>query len=310
MTLNCRHILQKAPLTESGNTRLKELFPIVSNDDLDDFREQVCGVVTTGGFPVDAALIENLPLLEVIVTRGVGFDHIDLDAAQKRGVVVSNTPGVLTDCVADLAFGALIAVSRRLVAADHFVRSRQWLHGKFPLTQKISGKRLGVVGMGRIGRALSRRARGFDMTVRYNSRTKKSDCPEGYEPSLLKLAEWSDFLVICAPGGAATQSLVSTAVLKALGSTGFLVNIARGSLVDEIALIQALRQGTIAGAALDVFAEEPQVPQDLIEMNNLVLLPHIGSSTRETFAAMEALLIDNLQSFFDDGKLLTPVAGG
>ena len=303
-------ILQNAPLTLAGDVRLRELFTVVSKSEIGDCREQICGLVTTGGVPVGASLINSLPSLRVVATRGVGFDHIDLKATQERGILVSNTPAVLSDCVADLAFGALIAVSRQLLQADRFVRRGQWLQGKFPLTQKVSGKRLGVVGIGRIGRAVAQRAHGFNMTVRYHSRRQHADCLEDYEPSLMKLAEWADFLVVCAPGGEETLNLISTEVLGALGKDGFLINISRGSLVDEVALVQALRQNAIAGAALDVFANEPRVTQGLIKQDNVVLLPHIASSTQETFAAMEDLLIDNLKSFFTSDSLLTPVAKG
>lgn len=302
-------ILQIAPLTADGNKQLEGMFRRVTYDDLEVYYRQVRGLVTAGGVAVDAELIGQLPSLEVIATRGVGFNHIDLEAARARGIVVSNTPGVLTDCVADLAIGALIATSRRLLVADRFVRAGQWLEDRFPLTDKVSGKRLGIVGMGRIGRAIARRARGFDMEVRYHSRTCRTECPEVYEPVLEALADWADFLVICAPGGDSTRGLVSAAVLDALGPNGFLVNVARGSLVDERALVEALGQGRIAGAALDVFAREPRVPQELLTMDQVVLLPHIASSTVETFAAMENLLLENLQSYFTAGTLLTSVEG-
>lgn len=303
-------ILQNAPLTPTGNARLRELFAVVSKAELNACREQIAGLVTTGGVPVNAALIDSLPSLRVIATLGVGFDHIDLSAARKRGIPVSHTPGVLSDCVADLAFGALVAVSRQLLQADRFVRQEQWLQGRYPLASRVSGKRLGIVGLGRIGCAVAQRAKGFDMVVRYHSRHRKVDRPEGYEPSLSALAEWADFLVVCAPGGETTRHLISHEILVALGKNGFLINVSRGSLVDEGALIRALETGTIAGAALDVFADEPRVPEELIGLNNVVLLPHIASSTQETFTAMEDLLLDNLQSFFRDGRLVTPVPGG
>ncbi len=303
-------ILQCAPLTKTGDARLREHFRVVSRVDLQDFREQVSGVVTTGGVQVDASLIDRLPSLKVVVTRGVGFDHLDIEALKRRGISVSNTPGVLSDCVADLAFGALIAVSRQIVNADCFVRQGGWLQGKYPLTHRVTGKRFGIIGMGRIGRAVLQRARGFNMDVRYHSRACKDDCDVTYESSLENLAHWADYLVVCAPGGSETRNLVSVDVLAALGPDGFLVNIARGSLVDESALISALTHKTIAGAALDVFVDEPQVPQELIALENVVLLPHIGSGTRETFTAMEDLMIENLKSFFSRGTLLTPVEKG
>jgi lactate dehydrogenase-like 2-hydroxyacid dehydrogenase len=266
------------------------------------------GLVTSGGVGADKALIAALPSLQVIASRGVGYDKIDLDAARTHGVVVSNTPDVLTDCVADLALGAMISISRKICLADRFVRHGQWLNGKFPLTTRFSGKKLGVVGLGRIGKAIAKRAEGFAMHIRYHARKRVDGSEYDYENSLVRLTEWADFLVICTPGGDQTRHLISKDVLGALGENGFLVNISRGSVVDEEALVSALQNHAIAGAALDVFAKEPQVPAALFDLDNVLLLPHIASSTRETFAAMEGLVLENLRSFFKDGRLLTPVS--
>lgn len=308
---NMNHtILLNAPLTIESNLRLQELFNVVSRSELEIFKDKIKGLVTTGGVKVDAELISSLPYLEVISTRGVGFDHIDLEATCKRGIVVSNTPEVLTDCVADLAFGGLIAISRQIVQADSFVRNGKWMINKFPLTTKVSGKRLGIVGFGRIGQAVAKRASAFNMEIRYFSPTKKVECQESYESSLLELAKWADYLVICAPGGESTRNIISLNILEALGPSSFLINISRGSLVDEIALIKAIQQEKIAGAVLDVFSHEPQVPKELIDSNKVILFPHIGSSTQETFLAMENLLIQNLQKYFTIGTLLTPVKEG
>lgn len=300
-------ILQNADLTLNGNIRLRELFDVVSRNELATYKEHIKGIVTIGGTAVNAELIEALPALKVISTRSVGFDHIDLEAARKRGIIVSNTPGVLSDCVADLAFGALIAISRQLLQADHFVRSGQWLLGRFPLTTKVFGKRLGIVGMGRIGQTIAKRASGFDMQVRYFSRSRKVECPQTYEPSLLCLAKWADYMVLCAPGGESTRNMISREILQALGPTSFIINVARGSLIEESVLLQTLNEGKIAGAVLDVFAKEPHVPKELIESNKVMVLPHVASNTRETFAEMEDLLIRNLQNYFTTGTLLTPV---
>jgi lactate dehydrogenase-like 2-hydroxyacid dehydrogenase len=264
-------------------------------------------VVTAGGVPVREDLLNVLPALQVIATRGVGYEHIDWAVAQARGIAVGNTPGVLTDCVADFAFGALIAVARQLAAADRFVRRGDWLKERYPLTTRVSGKRLGIVGLGRIGQAVLRRAKGFNMSIRYHSRHPVQQTEADYVVSLLDLATWADFLVVCVPGGDATRNLISAAVLEALGPKGFLINVARGSVVDEEELVSALEKGKIAGAALDVFQREPQVPQALADLDNVLLLPHIASNTKETFAAMEELLLDNLHSFFTTGRLLTPV---
>jgi lactate dehydrogenase-like 2-hydroxyacid dehydrogenase len=266
------------------------------------------GLATSARFGADRALIGALPRLAVIANFGVGVDTIDLDAARERGIAVSNTPDVLTDCVADLAFGLLIDVARRLSAADRFVRRGDWPKGPFPLATKVSGKTLGIVGLGRIGAAIARRAGGFDMPVRYHNRRPVADSPYGYEPSLTALAAWSDFLVIACSGGPSTRHLVSRPVIDALGRDGFLVNISRGSVVDEAALVEALVAGRIAGAALDVFADEPKVPAELCGLDHVVLLPHIASATRETRQAMADCVLANLRNWFDHGRLLTPVA--
>jgi len=308
-------LLQVGRLTAAGEAQLSARYAVTP---LWEYADQGAllarqgasfrAVVTAGGAPVRAKLIDALPALQVIGTRGVGFEHIDRQAALARGIAVSNTPGVLTDCVADLAFGALIAAARRLAAADRFVRRGDWRKARYPLTTRVYGKRLGIVGMGRIGQAVARRAVGFAMTVRYHSRRPVPQCAAGYAASLHELADWADFLVVCVPGGDATRKLISAAVLDALGPEGFLINVARGAVVDEAALIGALAQGKIAGAALDVFKREPDVPQALMDLDNVLLLPHIASSTKETFAAMETLLLDNLNSFFATGRLLTPVS--
>jgi len=265
-------------------------------------------VATSARYGADRALIEALPSLKVIASFGVGTDTIDLDAARARGVAVSNTPEVLNDCVADLAFGLLLDVARRLSAADRFVRRGDWLEGGFPLATKVSGKKLGIVGLGRIGAAIAKRGGGFDMTVRYHNRRPVEGSPHGYEASLPALAAWADFLVVACSGGPATRHLVSAEVIDALGPQGFLVNIARGSVVDEAALVAALLAGRIAGAALDVFEHEPNVPPALFGLDNVVLLPHIASGTHETRQAMADCVLANLTSWFDDGRLLTPVA--
>jgi hydroxypyruvate reductase len=265
-------------------------------------------VATSARFGADRALMDALPRLAVIANFGVGVDTIDLDAARNRGIAVSNTPDVLTDCVADLAFGLLIDVARKLSAADRFVRRGDWLKGQFPLATRVSGKRLGIVGLGRIGAAIAKRAGGFDMPVRYHNRRPVDDAPYGYEASLQALADWADFLVVACSGGPSTRRLVSREVLEALGVGGFLVNISRGSVVDEAALVEALVAGGIAGAALDVFEDEPRVPPALLGLDTVVLLPHIASATRETRRAMADCVLANLRSWFDHGRLLTPVA--
>jgi hydroxypyruvate reductase len=265
------------------------------------------GLVTSGRAGADAALLAELPALRVIANFGVGCDAIDLETARHRGIAVANTPDVLTDCVADLALGLLIDVARRISAADRFVRRGDWLRASFPLTTRVSGKRLGILGLGRIGSAIARRAAGFDMEVRYHGRRPVPGVAYGFEETPVGLARWADFLVIAAAGGEATRGLVSSDVIDALGPDGFLVNVSRGTIVDEPALVRALREHRIAGAALDVYADEPRVPDELLALDNVVVLPHVGSATRETRLAMGNLVLANLRSFFATGRLVTPV---
>lgn len=265
-------------------------------------------LVTSARVGADAALMKALPELKVISSFGVGYETIDIDAAKRQGVVVSNTPDVLNDCVADLAFGLMIDVARGISFGDRFVRRGDWLRNvAVPLATQVSGKRLGILGLGRIGQAIARRSIGFNMEVRYHSRRPVNDVSWQYESSAAALAEWADFLVVACAGGPATRHLVSGEVIEALGPKGFLVNISRGSVIDEEALVKALAEKRIGGAALDVYENEPRVPEELFSMDNVVLLPHVGSGTHETRAAMGNLVLSNLRSFFESGRLVTPV---
>lgn len=269
----------------------------------------ITAIVTSANFGANAELINALPDLKAICSWGVGYETIDVDAATQRGIQVSNTPDVLTDCVADLAWGLMIAGSRRMGQGERFVRAGQWgqVHGGIPLGTRVSGKKLGIVGLGRIGDAIARRGIGFDMEVRYHNRRKRDDVSYGYEASLVDLAKWADFLVVATVGGASTRHLVNQEVLEALGSKGLIVNIARGPVIDEKALVQALETGKLGCAALDVFEHEPNVPQALINSDNAVVLPHIGSATYETRMGMENLMLENLQAYFDTGRVVTSV---
>ena len=267
----------------------------------------VVGMATTGAFGAKAGLIDALPNLKVIACRAVGYDSIDVARAKERGIAISNTPDVLSDCVADVGFGALIAIARQFGAAERFVRRGDWLHGRYPLTTRVHGKRLGIVGLGSIGKAIAKRAAGFDMDIRYHNRREAAGATPRYEPSLTALAQWADFLVVAVTGGPQTRGLISREVIEALGPEGYLVNISRGSVVDEPELVEALVDKRIAGAALDVFDKEPKVPEALLALDNVVLFPHMASGTRETFRAMEDLTLDNLRSFFASGRLVTPV---
>ncbi|XAH23124.1 2-hydroxyacid dehydrogenase [Xylophilus sp. GW821-FHT01B05] len=265
----------------------------------------VQGLATSARFGADAALIAALPDLKVISSFGVGLDTLDLAAARARGIAVGYTPDVLNDCVADTAFALLMDVARNTSAADRFVRRGDWLKGQFPLSTQVSHKRLGILGMGRIGRVIARRSSGFDMQVRYHNRKPLQDVDYAYEPTLKGLAEWADFLVIASAGGAETRGLVSAEVLQALGPKGYLINISRGTVVDEAALVDALVHRRIAGAGLDVFEREPQVPEALLALDNVVLLPHLASNTHETRAAMAQRVEDNLAAFFAGQPLVS-----
>ena len=263
-------------------------------------------VAAQGETVLRADLIERLPALKLISVMGVGYDGIDVATAKSRGIVVTHTPDVLNDDVADLALGLMIAASRQICAADRYVRAGSWPSGPVPLAKKMSGARVGMVGMGRIGQAIAHRALAFGMSIAYTSRSPKS-VPYRYLPTSLALAAEVDFLVIITPGGASTLKMIDAPVLAALGKKGILINVARGSVVDEAALIDALEKGVIAGAGLDVFESEPAVPERLRAMPHVVLTPHIGSATAHTRGAMADLAVANLRACFDGQPLLTPV---
>jgi hydroxypyruvate reductase len=266
-------------------------------------------IVTRSSIGADRRLIERLPDLRAICTYGVGYETIDLDAARERGVVVSNTPDVLTDCVADLAMGLLLASARRIPLYDRFVRTGQWIRQSAPLSRSVARKRLGIVGLGRIGQAVARRAAGFDISVAYNGPRRVPDAlPEQrFEPSLVDLARWADFLVVSCIGGESTRRLISREVIDALGPEGTLVNITRGSVVDEPALVEALQEGRLGAAALDVFEDEPNVPEVLFGLDNVVLSPHMASGTIETRQRMEDLVAENVAEFSRTGRLVSEV---
>lgn len=269
---------------------------------------QVTALVTTGGRGAEAELIEVLPKLQVIACYGVGVDAIDQAAAARHGAAVTNTPDVLTDDVADLAVFLLGALHRLLVRGDRWVRAGDWSRsGDLPLGRSLRGRRAGILGLGRIGEATARRLEAFGMEVLYYKRSPLSDSTWTYRDSPLALAQGCDDLIVCCSGGVATRHLVDDKVLESLGPDGTLVNIARGSVVDEQALVAALQAGQIAGAALDVFENEPEVPEALTARDNVVLAPHIGSATWETRRAMGTLVLDNLRAHRDGRALLTPV---
>jgi lactate dehydrogenase-like 2-hydroxyacid dehydrogenase len=256
---------------------------------------------------VRGELIAQLPALEVITIMGVGYDGVDVAAAKARGVPVTHTPDVLNDDVADLAIALMLGISRQLVQAHEHVRSGAWSQGPLALGRRVSGSRLGIVGIGRIGQGIARRAAAFDMKVAYTARNERPGLPYTYYPDAVSLAAASDYLAVITPGGAATRKLVDAKVLRALGPEGILVNVARGSVVDEAALIDALESRTIAGAALDVFENEPGIDERLRRAPNVLLSPHIGSATVATRQAMADLVVANLRAHFAGRPLATPV---
>lgn len=264
-------------------------------------------VVTSGPPGVDADIIAALPNLEVIVNNGAGVDLIDLDAAKRRGIGVSNTPDVLSDTVADTALGLILMTLRRFGAADRYVRAGRWRDGPFPYARDVSGLHVGILGLGRIGSAIATRLLGFDCAIAYHNRRRIDGSPYRYAASPLELAESVDVLVIATTGERGTNKLVDRGVLEALGPEGYVINIARGSVIDQEALVELLAGGGLGGAGLDVYAEEPDVPTELFGLDNVVLLPHIGSATARTRRAMALLAIRNLTSYLNTGELVTPV---
>lgn len=272
----------------------------------DALRNRVRGIITRGNFGVPKEVIVSLPKLGIIANCGVGYDQIDLVAAAERGVSVTNTPEVLNSAVAELCIGTLLALLRRLPEADRFVRSATWQRSVFPLATSLAGKRVGIVGLGRIGKEIARRLEPFGVTLSYSGRTDQQ-LQWRYEPDLHTLARNADVLILSSPGGSATAHMINASILAELGPDGFLINVARGSVVDEEALIDALSRRTIAGAALDVFDNEPDIDSRFFALDNVVLTPHVGSATKETRMAMARLTLDNLHRFFEDGTVLTPV---
>jgi lactate dehydrogenase-like 2-hydroxyacid dehydrogenase len=279
--------------------------------DRDAFVKEIGGniraIATRGELGASAELMTSLPRLEVVSVYGVGTDAVNLAHARDNGIRVTNTPDVLSDDVADLAIGLLLSAARLIPRGDAIVRSGQWGKTAMPLVTRVSSKRVGVVGMGRIGQAIARRAAGFDCEIRYFSRNPQPQLSYVHEPDLIALAGWAEFLVVIVPGGDATKNIINAEVLKALGPDGILVNVSRGSTVDEGALIEALQKRTIKAAGLDVFYNEPDIDERFLTLDNVVLQPHHGSGTVETRKAMGQLVRDNLAAHFAGQPLPTPV---
>ncbi|MED6146755.1 Glyoxylate/hydroxypyruvate/pyruvate reductase 2kgr [Stylosanthes scabra] len=272
-----------------------------------DHAASIRAVVASSSGGPDAALIEALPKLEIVSSFSVGVDKIDLEKCKERGVRVTNTPDVLTDEVADLTIGLILAVLRRICECDRYVRSGNWKKGDYKLTTKFSGKTVGILGLGRIGAAVAKRAEGFDCKICYYSRNEKPDSKYKYYPSVVELASNCDVLVVACPLTPETHHIINREVINALGPKGVLINIGRGKHVDEPELVSALLEGRLGGAGLDVFENEPHVPEELFGLENVVLLPHVGSATVETRTAMANLVLDNLEAHFLGKPLLTPL---
>lgn len=274
---------------------------------LKDHAGSIRAIVGNAGAGADAEFIDALPKLEIISSFSVGVDKIDLRKCKEVGIRVTNTPDVLTDCVADLAIGLMLSVLRRLCESDRYVRSGNWKRGEYKLTTKFSGKTVGIIGLGRIGTAIAKRAEAFSCPISYYSRTEKPDTKFKYYPSVVELASNSQILVVACPLTEETRHIINREVIDALGPKGVLINIGRGPHVDEPELVSALVEGRLGGAGLDVFEHEPEVPEELFELENVVLLPHVGSGTWETRKAMADLAIGNLEAHFLKKPLLTPL---
>jgi lactate dehydrogenase-like 2-hydroxyacid dehydrogenase len=273
---------------------------------LGEVTADIRALVANGESTVTRQFMARLPALEIIVVFGVGYDGVDVDAARERGIEVTHTPDVLTDDVADFAMALLLGIARNLRLADQFTRSGAWTDGPFRFSRKVSGARLGIIGLGRIGAAIARRAAGFDMQIAYTGRRPQA-VDYAYYSTAVELAEAVDFLVVAVGGGSSTYHLVDAQVLDALGPNGYLINVGRGSVVDEAAVAQALAKGRLAGAALDVYENEPRPDPNLLALENVILTPHMASATLATRQAMSDLVMANLQAWHSGGALPSPV---
>ncbi|MBV8840238.1 MAG: 2-hydroxyacid dehydrogenase [Alphaproteobacteria bacterium] len=302
-------IIEEA-LSKAPNLRLHRAFAAPDQGRfIEEIAPRVRAIAAVAGHgPVNSTLMARFPKLEIVSSFGVGYDHIDAKWAGEHGIVVTNTPDVLNEEVADTALGLLLCTVRHLPQAERYLRAGNWpKHGDYQLTPSLRDRTAGIVGMGRIGKAIARRLEAMKVPVVYHSRRPASDVAYRHYPNLVDMARDVDLLIVITPGGAATKNLVNAEVLKALGPNGILINVARGSVVDEEALIKALKDKTILTAGLDVCANEPKVPQELIDMDNVVLLPHVGSASHATRRAMDELVANNITSWFSGKGPITPV---
>jgi lactate dehydrogenase-like 2-hydroxyacid dehydrogenase len=303
----------KKPVLVKGLEGKVTLHPLIDAADKDAFLKSVAGKIRAIAIAytadkVDAAFMQRFPKLELIASFGVGYDHVDAKWAGAHGITVTNTPEVLNEEVANTALGLLLCTVREFPQAERYLRAGKWLEKQYPLTKAtLRNRTVGMVGMGRIGKAIARRLDAFGVPVVYHSRHPQSGVAYKYYPKLLDMARAVDTLMVIVPGGPATANMINAEVLKALGENGILINMARGSVVDEPALIEALKNRTIYSAGLDVFAKEPYVPQELLDMDHIVLFPHLGSSTEVTRAAMDQLVVDNILAWAAGKPPLTPV---
>ena len=273
---------------------------------ISEIQEKVDAIAVMGGYKITPELMKSMTNLKIIACYGVGYDAIDVNYAKRLGIKVTNTPEVLNDEVADTAIALMLCVYKQIVDADNFARNNSWVNGDFPLTKKFSGSKLGIVGMGRIGKAIAKRAEAFDCIISYHSRNKK-DVKYKFYNNVNELAKEVDTLCIITPGGKETEKLINQKVLENLGTNGVLINVARGSVVDQDELIYCLKNNIILAAGLDVYVNEPNIPKELIDLKNTVLLPHIASGTVETRNAMGQLVYDNIKNYFEDKPLISPV---
>jgi lactate dehydrogenase-like 2-hydroxyacid dehydrogenase len=306
-------VLMPGPMNEIVQAGLAEHFDVIRLWEAADpdavlaERAKDITAIATGGTPIDGPYLDQFPAVKLVASFGVGYDKIDATAAAERGVIVTNTPGVLDDEVADTALGLLLMTARELSRSERYLRAGSWTNASYPLTKAtLNGRTMGILGLGRIGEAIAHRAQAFGISIAYHNRHPK-DVAYSYYPTLLELATAVDILMIVIPGGDETRHLVDAEILQALGSDGILINVARGTVVDEEALVEALRSNTILSAGLDVFEHEPDVHPGLLDLDNAVLLPHVGSATIPTRNAMGQLVVDNLLNWHTNGVPLTPV---
>lgn len=308
------HILIKQPMTQLVLDGIESRFPSVRLYEQPDQAaflaaegDRFTVIVTGASTATDRAFLAPLPNVRLISSFGVGYDGIEVAYAASHGITVTNTPDVLNEEVADTAIGLLLSTVRRLPQADRYVREGRWLKANFPLTDTLRGKTMGILGLGRIGKAIARRAEAFGLKLAYHGRSRQPDIAYPYYASLVEMAKAVDILMVIAPGGASTKAIVNREVLSALGPKGILINVARGSLVDEPVLVEMLQSGALGAAGLDVFLDEPRVPEALFGLENVVLLPHVGSASVDTRNRMGQLVVDNVIAFTEGRAPLTPV---